>query len=186
MSTVWDSPDIMRGNAILNRILSGWEIAGVTTWATGIPFTVYNANNAAGILPSQISTVFLSQHVGLNPSGAPGTFTTTNAAGVPVDPSARYLIYPANSGIFGSLGGNTERTPNTYNTNLSVVKNIRTFGENQKLQLRMEVFNLYNHRNFTTIPTNTLSATTSPASFLNYGLTNVSGRTFTFGARYFF
>ena len=186
LSYVWNSPDLFKGNGFLNRLASDYEIAGTTTLAAGIPFTIYNANNAAGITSSQVSTVFLSQHVGLNPSGAPGTFTTTNAAGVPVDANARYLIYPANSGIFGSLGANTERTPNTYNFNVTLAKNIRTVGETQKLQLRMEVFNLFNHRNFTSIPTNTLSATTSPTSFLNFGLTNVSGRSFLFGARYLF
>ena len=186
MSSVWDLPDAFKSNGFLNRVFGGWEISSVTTWAKGIPFTIYNANNAAGITSSQISTVFLSQHVGLNPNGAPGTFTTASATGVPVDPNARYIIYPANSGIFGSLGANTERTPNTYNTNAALVKSIRTYGENQRLQLRMEVFNVFNHRNFTTIPTNTLSATTNPANFLNFGLTNVAGRTFLFGARYFF
>ena len=184
MSSVYNSPEVFRSNGILNRIFSGFEIGSVTTIASGIPFTIYNANNAAGILSSQISTVFLSQHVGLNPNGAPGTFTTANAAGVPADPGARYIIYAANSGIFGSLGANTERTPNTSNTNISVAKKIRTFGETQNLRIGMDVFNVFNHRNFTTIPTNTLSATTSAASFLNFGLTNVSGRTFTFGARY--
>lgn len=186
MSSVWVSPEVFKSNGFLNRAFSGWELSSVTTWASGIPFTIYNANNAAGITSSQISTVFLSQHVGFNPSGAPGTFTTASATGVPVDPSARYIIYPANSGIFGSLGANTERTPNTYNTNASLVKNIKTFSENQRLQLRMEVFNVFNRRNFTVIPTNTLSATTNPANFLNFGLTNVSGRGFLFGARYFF
>jgi len=186
MSYVWNSPALFKDNGFLSRIASDWEIAGVTTLASGIPFTIYNANNAAGITSSQITTVFLSQHVGVNPAGAAGTFTTASAAGVPVDPNARFIIYPANSGIFGSLGANTERTPNTYNFNVTVAKSFKTFGENQKLQLRMEVFNLFNHRNFTAIPTNTLSATTSAASFLNYGLTNVNGRQFLFGARYSF
>ena len=185
-SGVFVSPDVYRGNGFLNRAFSGWEISPVVTLASGTPFSILNANNAAGILSSQISTVFLSQRVGFNPSGTPGTFTTANAAGVPADPSARYIIYPSNSGIFGSLGANTERTPRTANTNLSVVKNIRTFGENQRLQLRAEIFDLFNRRNFTLIPTNTLSATTNPSSFLNFGLTNVPGRTFSFGARYFF
>ncbi len=186
LSSIWSSPEVFRGNGILNRIFSGFDIGTVTTIASGIPFTIYNANNAAGILSSQISTVFLSQHVGLNPNGAPGTFTTASATGVPVDANAQYIIYPANSGIFGSLGANTERTPKTNNTNLRIAKRFRTFGETQSLGFSMDVFNLFNRRNFTVIPTNTLSATTTPASFLNYGLTNVAGRGFLFGARYEF
>jgi outer membrane receptor protein involved in Fe transport len=186
LSSIWNSPEVFRGNGVLNRIFSGFEIGSVTTIASGIPFTIYNANNAAGILSSQISTVFLSQHVGLNPNGAPGTFTTTSATGVPVDGNARYIIYSANSGIFGSLGANTERTPSTNNTNLRIAKRFRTFGETQSLGISMDVTNLFNHRNFTVIPTNTLSATTTAASFLNFGLTNVSGRQFLFGARYEF
>ena len=186
MSSIWSSPEVFRGSGILNRIFSGYEIGTVTTIASGIPFTIYNANNAAGILSSQISTVFLSQHVGLNPNGAPGTFTTASAAGVPVDANARYIIYPANSGIFGSLGANTERTPSTNQTNLRIAKKFRTFGETQSLGISMDVTNLFNHRNFITIPTNTLSATTTAASFLNFGLTNVIGRQFLFGARYEF
>jgi outer membrane receptor protein involved in Fe transport len=187
MSSVYNSPEVFRNNGILNRIFSGYEVSSITTIASGIPFTIYNANNAAGILSSQISTVFLSQHVGLNPNGTAGTFTTASAAGVPVDPNAQYIIYPANSGIFGSLGANTERTPSTNRTDLAVSKRIRTFGETQNLRLGVEVFNLFNRRNFTVIPTNTLSATTTAASFLNYGLVNtITGRTFTFGARYEF
>ena len=124
--------------------------------------------------------------MGLNPNGAPGTFTTASAAGVPVDANARYIIYPANSGIFGSLGANTERTPSTNQTNLRIAKKFRTFGETQSLGISMDVTILFNHRNFITIPTNTLSATTTAASFLNFGLTNVIGRQFLFGARYEF
>jgi hypothetical protein len=66
------------------------------------------------------------------------------------------------------------------------VKNFRVFGESQKLQLRAEIFNVFNHRNFTVIPSRVLAATSDPTLFLNYGRTNVTGRQFLFGARYFF
>jgi hypothetical protein len=69
---------------------------------------------------------------------------------------------------------------------MGVVKNIRTFSESQKLQLRVDSFNLFGHRNFTTIPTNSLGNTNNLTNFLNFGLTNISGRTFQFGMRYFF
>lgn len=186
-SAIFETPDVLKSNAFFNRVFSGWQLSTITTLASGTPFSILSGPNAAGILPSQIATVTNSQRVGLlNPNGPANSFTTANAAGVPVDPNARYVIYPEGAGIFGSLGANTERTPSTYNTDLAVVKNIRTFGETQRLQIRMEVFNVFNHRNFNVIPTNTLFATTSPTSFLNYGLTNVAGRGFAFGARYFF
>lgn len=188
MNGVWALPDFFRDSSVLNRVFGGFQISSVSTFASGTPFSILNANNAAGITSSQISTVFLSQRVGFNPSGAPGTFTVfgCTAGSTNCNPGARYIVYPANSGIFGSLPANSERTPSTYNTNAALVKNIRTFGETQRLQLRMEVFNLFNRRNFTLIPTNTLSATTTASSFLNYGLTNVTGRGFSFGGRYFF
>jgi hypothetical protein len=86
------------------------------------------------------------------------------------------------------MGANTLRTGGTANTNLAVVKNIRTFGESQKLQLRVEITDLFNHRNFTIIPSNTIGNTINTDLFLNLGrtTTSVTGRTFTFGARYFF
>lgn len=181
-SYVWNSPEIFRDNAILNRILGGWQISGVTTLADGTPFSVLNANNALGILPGQISTVELSQRVSVNPQGQyPLVSTPTNP-----NPNAYFIVNAANSGIFGTLGANTERTGGTIRTDAALAKNIRTFGENQRLQLRMDIFNLFNRRNFTVIPSNTIGNTFNPDLFLNLGQTNVGGRGFTFGARYYF
>ncbi|HEY9285720.1 MAG TPA: TonB-dependent receptor [Pyrinomonadaceae bacterium] len=185
-SYVFIGPDLFRNNAFANRLLGGWEIAGITTSASGVPYSILTATNPLGILPGQINTVELSQRPGFNPNGAPGTVTTANAQGVPVDPNARYIVYPTGSGFAPTLGANTERTGTTNNTDLALVKNVRAFGENDRLQLRVEVFNVFNHRNFTTIPARTVSASTNLTTFLNLGQTNVAGRTFTFGARYLF
>jgi outer membrane receptor protein involved in Fe transport len=191
-SGVFVSPEVFKGNGFLNRLFSGYQISTVMTAASGTPFSILNAANAAGIGSSQISTVNFSQRVGLNnPNGARNSFTTATVVNGVVtslgaNPDARYVIFPAGSGIFGNLGANTERTPSTFNTNVALVKNIRTFTERQRLQLRAEIFNAFNRRNFTIIPTNTLSPGATNSNFLNYGLTNVGGRSFTFGARYFF
>jgi outer membrane receptor protein involved in Fe transport len=186
-SYVWISPDVFKGNGLLNRLFSGFELSGITTLADGTPYSVISSPNTLGIVPSgQLSTVQTTQRVGVNPAGTPGTFTTANAAGVPVNPNAFYIVYPANSGLGNTLGANTVRTGGTINTDIAAVKNFRTFGENQRLQLRAEVFNLFNRRNFTTIPSRVLSASTDPTLFLNLGRTNVAGRNFLFGARYFF
>lgn len=180
------TPDIVsNGNgfarAVGSRILNGWQISAIGTYASGTPFSVLNANNALGILPGQISTVELSQRVSVNPSGIYPLVST------PTSPNANayFIVNAANSGILGNLGANTERTGDTQRWDTALVKNIRTFGEHQRLQLRMEVFNLFNRRNFTVIPANTIGNTVNTTTFLNLGFTNVTGRTFTFGARYF-
>jgi outer membrane receptor protein involved in Fe transport len=187
MSSVWVSPEVFKGNFVLNRIFSGWELSSITTLADGTPYSVISSPNTLGIIPSgQLSTVQSTHRVGVNPDGTPGTFTTASTTGVLVNPSAYYIVYPANSGLGNSLGANTIRTGGTKNTDAAVVKNFKTFGEHQRLQLRAEIFNIFNHRNFTVIPSRVLSASTDPTLFLNLGRTTVSGRTFLFGGRYFF
>jgi len=185
---VSDGPGLAR--AFGSRLLNGWQISAVGTYASGTPYSVLSANNALGILPGQISTVEGSQRVSVNPGGQFPlvSIPTSCANGVPTggNPNAYFILNCPSSGILGSLGANTQRTGTTQNWNTALAKNIRTFGERQRLQLRMEVFNLFNHRNFTANPSNTVSSTLNTTTFLNLGFTNVSGRSFTFGARYYF
>jgi outer membrane receptor protein involved in Fe transport len=188
MNFVWETPDFFKDSSnffaknIGSRVFGGWQLSGVGTYASGTPFSVLNANNALGILPGQIATVEGSQRVSVNPNGIYPLVSTPTAP----NPNAYFIVNGVNSGILGNLGANTERTGTTQNWNVAAVKNIRTFGERQRLQFRAEVFNLFNHRNFTTIPSNTIGNTVNTTLFLNLGQTNVGGRGFLFGARYFF
>lgn len=168
-------------NGILNRLANGWQFSGVTTLSSGTPFTVLNGLNALGILPGQVSTVELSQRVSINPSGSPGT-----ATGFPGVTTPFFIANQPNSGINGNSGRNILRTGGTALTNFAFVKQTRILGEGRSLEIRMEVFNVFNRRNFTTIPANTVNNSTNPATFLNLGQTNVGGRGFIFGARLYF
>ncbi len=185
---VYETPNFFRDSSgffakqVASRLFGGWQLSAVGTYASGTPFSVLSANNALGILPGQVATVEGSQRVSVNPNGIYPLVSTPTAP----NPNAYFIVNAANSGILGTLGANTERTGGTQNWNMAAVKNFKTFGERQRLQLRMEVFNLFNHRNFTVIPANTIGNTVNTATFLNLGFTNVGGRGFTFGARYFF
>jgi outer membrane receptor protein involved in Fe transport len=185
-SYTYAAPNPFEGVPFLGYLSQGWELSGVTVLADGTPYSVLNANNALGILPGQISTVELSQRVSLNPAGAPGTVTTASATGVPTNSSARYIVLPTNSGLLGTLGANTQRTGGTINTDFALVKNFKTFSESQRLQFRWEMFNVFNRRNFTAIPSNVASNNTNLDLFLNLGRTNVGGRSMLFTMRYFF
>jgi hypothetical protein len=175
---VYQFPNYAADKPVLNRIAGGWSLSGITTFQQGIPYTVLNSNNALGILPGQIATVQLSQRAGLNASGAP--FTATPAA------NARFVANATNSGVIGTLGANTERVGNTYNFNAALAKDIRTFGESQRLQFRWEVSNVFNYRNFTAIPARNVDANTNLATFMNLGFTNVGGRSMVMVLRYEF
>lgn len=188
LNFVWATPEVLQGSSnffareVAGRFLSGWQLSAVGTYASGTPFSVLSANNALGILPGQISTVEGSQRVSVNPNGIYPLVSTPTAP----NPNAYFIVNAANSGILGNLGANTERTGITKNWNMALVKNFKTFGERQRLQFRVEAFNVFNQRSFTVIPANTIGNTVNTTTFLNLGFTNVAGRTFTFGARYFF
>ncbi len=170
-------PDFGIQRGIANRIFAGSQVSGITTINTGSPYSILNANNALGSLPGQIATIHASQRAGYNPTGAPRSATAPNV----VNP--RWIAYPTNSGLIGA-GANTERLGTTKNFDMALVKNIRTFSESQSLQLRWEVFNVLNRRNFNQIPAHTVSANTSQETFQNLGYTNVAGREMLFTVRY--
>lgn len=182
MSGVYSSPEVFRDNGFLNRLFSGYELAPVITLASGTPYSVINSNNALGILPGAVATVEGSQRVSVNPGGQFPLVSTPTAP----NPNAYFIVNGTGSATLGTLGANTLRTGGTINANISAVKNFKTFGEDQRLQFRVEVFNLFNRRNFTTIPANTIGNTVNTTTFLDFGQTNIGGRGFTFGARYFF
>jgi hypothetical protein len=182
---IYQFPQLFRDQKVLNRILGGWQVSGVGTVATGSPYTVLNSFNALGILPGQISTVEGSQRASLNPNGdrtADGRPLPTHAGAT----NPYYIANPANSGIIGTAGANTERLGRTVSFDASLAKNVRTFGEGHGLQLRWEVFNVLNYRIFDVIPARNVSATTDTATFLNLGRTNVGGRNMQFMLRYNF
>jgi outer membrane receptor protein involved in Fe transport len=189
LSGVYVTPELFAGQRGLNRLFSGWQLSAVTTLASGTPYTVLNANNALGILPGQIATIAGSQRVSINPGNPNGQFplvTGVNASGALINPNAYFIANRVNSGVLGTLGANTQRTGGVINTDLSLVKNIKTFSESQRLQLRWEMANVFNRRNFTIVPANTASDNTNMDLFLNLGQTNVAGRAMLFTLRYFF
>jgi hypothetical protein len=172
-------PTIWRDRAFMSRLISGWELSGITTWASGFPYSMYNAQNALGLLPG-MNPIPFTQIASVNPGGLPGTPSSL------LEPNPVFVADHTNSGIVSNLGRNSLRTGKIFNTDMAFVKNTRTFSEDQYVQLRFEAFNVFNRKNFTAIPSNVVNAYTNEGLFLNPGETNALGRSFMFTARYFF
>jgi hypothetical protein len=172
-------PTIWRDRPFMSRLISGWELSGITTLASGLPYSVYNAQNALGLLPGQNPYPF-TQYAFFNPNGVPGTASSVDFA------NPQFFAAPANSGIISNLQRNSFRTRNYYNTDMAFVKNTRTFTEDQFVQLRFEAFNVFNRTNFIATPQNVINSTTNLGLFNNFEQTNAPGRSFMMTARYFF
>jgi hypothetical protein len=169
ISYVYDLPRPTRFSSIINSMLAGWSVAGVTTIQSGLPLTLFgtNANNVFGIT---------SDRAQLAPGCTYGSLTTSgstisrlnnyfnkgciarNAAGAPVWPVI------GNDGVataFGTSGVGIVFGPGQDNTDLAIIKRtaVRRLGEGANLEFRSEFFNAFNHPQFANPDTSVTSAT---------------------------
>jgi hypothetical protein len=152
-----------------DKLVSGWQLAGITSFQTGQPFSVtYTAP-------------------GSQTYGASGR--ADRVAGVPLYPNVKthaewfnVAAFAAPSPyVFGNSGYDMLRGPNYQNWDMNLEKNTR-LSERYRLQLRGEVFNVANHPNFS-VPS---SAISSPASFGVISSTVNENRTIEFAAKFNF
>ncbi len=125
-------------------LLGGWQVNGIVTSRTGVGFTP-----ALGGTNWSRSGNTSGQD---RPNLKPGVDVDSLIRGGPdqyFDPNG-FVLQPA--GYLGTAPRNTLTGPGFLMTNLSLVKNTRLglLGSGGGLQIRFEVFNLFNHPNFAT------------------------------------
>jgi outer membrane receptor protein involved in Fe transport len=147
----------------VDHFTRGWQFSGITTWESGVPYSVFNGLDSDGIGGGLERPSF-------NPNGQVGvraipvvdanncitSYINPDAGGAAINPAnAQYIVNPtyvpgASCSVprFGSLGRNTLRTPGLNNVNLNLQKNIKLRGA-MRLELRAEFFNVLNHPQFT-------------------------------------
>ncbi|MGH9956294.1 MAG: carboxypeptidase regulatory-like domain-containing protein [Pyrinomonadaceae bacterium] len=160
---VYELPFHREQRGFVGHVVGGWQLSGVTTWESGVPFSVFNGLDSDGIGGGLERPSF-------NPAGQRGVravpvvdanncilrYTNPDAGGATIDPStAQFIVNPtfvpgASCSVprFGSLGRDTLRTPGLNNWNINLQKNIR-LGETTRIELRTEFFNVFNHPQFT-------------------------------------
>jgi hypothetical protein len=129
-----------RGKKVwLNRVLGEWQMSGIQTLQSGLPFTPQLSYN-----PSNDGDTRNPVRPSVNP-----LFTgpvILGGANQYFDPNAFIQPLP---GTYGNAGRNTLQGPCLYETDLSLAKRF-TFRERLNLEFRAEFFNLFNHANFNT------------------------------------
>lgn len=128
-----------KSSGTVAKLMGDWQVSGITTVASGYPFSVY-----LGFIPPNF--VFGPSDQTFYPDLVPGRSNNPVLGGPDryYDPAA---FSPSRSGFIGNLGRNTIRGPGFVNFDFSLVKKTG-LGEKKTVEFRAEFFNLFNTPNF--------------------------------------
>jgi hypothetical protein len=168
LSGVYELPfgkDKMFGNTsnrVVNYAIGGWQLAGTTTWESGLPFTpTYGECGADQDVDSNFGSPGTSSDCrpNVSNSGAGQAFVHSASGYDPATHSQRIFtpvapltatgaqsgafIRPA-FGSFGDIGRNAFRGPKDYFADVSLFKNF-SITERVKGQFQFQTFNVFNH-----------------------------------------
>lgn len=142
LNATYDLPFGRRSSDVhpwVERVLGNWQVSGIETVQSGLPFTPQLSYN-----PSNDGDSRNPVRPSMNPN-----FSGTLIEGGPnqyFNPSAFLQPLP---GTYGNLGRNTLPGPSLVETDFSAAKKF-AFSERRALQFRAEIFNVFNHTNFNT------------------------------------
>ncbi len=185
------------GNAprLVDQVISGWQLAGIWQWSSGLPFTPSYVNCGKDVDAGPCRANLVGDASVTDPSSkgwfataTPGTsgpncLTTAvptaelNANGCMRGPWSR-----PQAGTFGSVARNSFFGPHFFNADASLSKNFH-FTERVAAQFRAELFNAFNHVNLGQ-PVATVDSPTAGRIFGLAGLAQM--RKWQFGVRFTF
>jgi hypothetical protein len=143
----YELPWLKSRKDVLGYVAGGWQISGIASFATGLPFNASDSSlgtdpGGLGILGASSAGPRADQVCDPN-ANAPHTlsqwFNTACFTDVP-----QGQVRP------GNAGHNTIRGPGYQTWDMSAFKNFH-FTESRYLQFRGEFFNIFNHTNFSNI-----------------------------------
>jgi hypothetical protein len=133
ITVVYDLPS-KSGSSLAAVLLRDWQINGILTATSGLPFTVKSGTDRS------------LTGIGLDNADLVGDYTRPSGADVTqwFNPTAFVQAAP---GTFGNVGRNSLRGPGYTSLDLAVFRNVPVSAR-LRLQLRAEAFNALNHTNF--------------------------------------
>lgn len=148
VSIVYTLPFFKQQRGLVGKIAGGWEVSGIGSYYTGLPYTVTTSGTdpgGLGIIGS--SSASLRPNVGVTascPTGNPNNFSGRNR--LAWFNTACFTAVPAGVHVPGDAGRGIINGPGYEGWNLSASKNI-VFKERFRFQLRGEASNAFNHTN---------------------------------------
>lgn len=149
---IYELPFFQKRHDLVGNILGGWQASGIVTLNSGLPFTITTSSfDAAGLGNNPAAIAGNRPNLLCDPNAtAPRTLQQWfNTTCFQANPAAGTAV----PNIPGTAGRGVVQGPPTQRFDFTMKKSIR-FGEQTRLQLRAEAFNIFNHTNFRTIGTN--------------------------------
>jgi hypothetical protein len=154
-SPIYVVPSLKSGSwySPLNLAVSGWQVSGIMTLATGLPFDISYAGGSSNSLwcsdqnsfyacpdaPNQIASINKNFNIR----------SRISASGNRVQYFAKTSWAAETIGTFGNTHRNPYHGPGINNTNMILAKNFNLSADGvRRLQLRMESDNVFNHTQF--------------------------------------
>jgi hypothetical protein len=182
-NVVYELPFHREQTGFAGRLLGGWSVATSFSFQSGSPFSVLNGADPTGALSGISGLVGNAIRPNLN--------TDDDLSGMTIEE----ILLAGGASLFrplcgnpsatcpgervGNVGRNTLRSDGINNVDLSFIKNTRFGGQN--LQIRIEMYNATNSRDFG-IPESRINS----ANFLNQWGTDGGNRRIWVAARYTF
>jgi hypothetical protein len=128
----------------LNWLASGWALAGIARFTTGLPVTLLNNNDTSllGTIPN-----------GINNNGVDTPAWSGKSLSLHLNPRGGEAVFDASQLMLPALGtmGNARRRffsgPGMDNLDATLSRSI-LFKDSRALEFRVEAFNLFNHAQF--------------------------------------
>jgi hypothetical protein len=161
---IYELPFFNKRHDLTGKVLGGWEVSGIVTLQSGLWYTVTTNFDAAGLgnIPALIAGNRANVLCNPNVGGAHTFEQWFNTSCFEKTPTA-----PPVANVVGNGGRGVILGPPTKRMDFSLFKSFR-FGENVKLQLRAEAFNVFNRANFRNLSgTSKIAVTSATFGFIN-------------------
>jgi hypothetical protein len=171
---IYDVPGLSRrfDNALVKAVFDHWQISGTSSYASG------KRKNVSVTYSSTAATISLGQPCPVGSSLTSSTATTqvctpitdftgggvnarpfivcdpmkgnfgVDSTGTPRAFNTSCFAKPFATGQIGNMPRNATRLPSIFNSDLAFFKNIPLGEKRREIQLRWEIYNIFNHTNF--------------------------------------
>jgi hypothetical protein len=139
-------------SSLARNLLGGFSLTGIFNARSGNPFTVFDCTTASsGACPRYVPSTGSVSATGSGSSVGANSFSFLEL------PAANPFVNPVSgNGVVGPFPANMSkrnafRGPGYWNADLGLYKRIK-FNEKYSMQLRLEVFDVFNHANLFIVP----------------------------------